>query len=67
VIMEKERVEKTCPKWTSQRGVGSSEPNLGKQIACVHHIDLYFMVWFFPLSLVLLLVIDLISICIASR
>jgi hypothetical protein len=32
--------------WTPQRGVGSLEPNLGKQIACVHCVNIYFVIWF---------------------
>jgi hypothetical protein len=37
-------VKETHPKWTPQWGVGSSEPNLRKQIAHVHCVDLYFVI-----------------------
>jgi hypothetical protein len=61
IVWERERVERDLPTLPPQRGVGSSEPNLGKQITVFICVDHYFAIWFFisPLSKVLLLTIDL--------
>jgi hypothetical protein len=61
-------LKETHPKWTPQRGVGSLEPNLGKQIIRVFVFDPHLrFASSSPLSLVLLLVIDSIPIGVAPK